>query len=173
MIELLKFEREDGDRMISWSPAARFLLQWAGPQYSWPLDQKQILGSLAQTRGERPVRCMFKAVETSNGNVVGHIELVHVDYDKNAGHVGRVLIGNPSHRGRGLGKELMLRLVTFSFDKLRLRTLTLDVFDFNYSAVNCYRDLGFEQFDFHANARKFEQESWNLVMMALRNHKYG
>ena len=167
MIEVAKFEETDCDRLISWIPDARFLLQWSGPQYVWPLDKKQICDNLAQTCGGSPTRYMFKAVDSATAEVVGHIELVFVDHEKKHGHIGRVLIGDPSHRGKGLGTELVSRLVAVSFEEIQLTALTLSVFDFNTAAVRCYRRLGFEQVESHATPRRFGDESWNAILMRL------
>jgi len=171
MIKLEKFEIEDCDRLISWIPDARFLLQWAGPQYSWPLDRKQIAENLNKTEGKRPERYIFKAVDSPAGDVVGHIEFIRVDYEKLTGHIGRVLIGNPSNRGKGLGKEMLSVFIDWAFGKLRLEEVTLSVFDFNAPALECYKGLGFKRFKFMRGARRFEGESWNIVRMRLQRKK--
>jgi RimJ/RimL family protein N-acetyltransferase len=168
MIELRRFEREDCERLISWISDARFLLQWAGPQYAWPLDLKQVCDNLDKTIGEKPAQYMFKAIDSSRGEVVGHIELIRVDYEKRAAHIGRVLIGELSRRGNGAGKEMLSRLIEFAFGVLEFEELTLSVFDFNAPAIACYKSLGFEQYEFHDKALRFEDEPWNLIRMRLR-----
>ena len=53
MLELKPFTEDDCERLIGWIPDARFLMLWAGPDYSWPLDRKQLLATLERTRGYR------------------------------------------------------------------------------------------------------------------------
>ena len=43
MIKLKVFTTEDISKLISWIPNKEFCLQWAGPQYSFPLDESQFL----------------------------------------------------------------------------------------------------------------------------------
>jgi RimJ/RimL family protein N-acetyltransferase len=167
MIELQNFCREDCPRLIEWVPAARFLLQWAGPNYSWPLDVEQLHATLERTCGHRPPHYMFKAVDSQTGKTVGHIELVHVDYDKRTGHIGRVLVGPWERRGQGCGKQILSELIAFAFGELELQKLTLCVFDFNQAGIGCYTSIGFRKTEFKKNAQQFGDEYWNTVLMQL------
>jgi RimJ/RimL family protein N-acetyltransferase len=173
MIELVKFESSDCERLIRWVPDARFLLQWAGPEFTWPLDRRQIEANLRQTAGRHPTRYIFKARETASGKVVGHIELARVDYQHKTAHIARVLVGPPALRGKGYGGQLVAAVVDFAFEKLDLETLTLNVFDFNEAALACYRSLGFER-DGAASekSRSWEGQTWRLLLMRLRRHAW-
>ena len=46
MIVLLPFETNDVDELIAELTDARFLLQWAGPRYTYPLDGAQLRDTL-------------------------------------------------------------------------------------------------------------------------------
>jgi RimJ/RimL family protein N-acetyltransferase len=170
MLELRLFTEEDCDRLIGWVPDARFLMLWAGPGYSWPLQREELLATLARTRGYRPAYYMFKAVESASGATVGHIELQR--YERLSGHIGRVLVGDPSCRGKGYGKLLVSLLIRFAFTELGFDLLTLSVYDFNTAAVECYRSLGFRQVEFREMGRQCGDEFWNLVTMALRREEW-
>jgi RimJ/RimL family protein N-acetyltransferase len=167
MIQLEEFQPEDSDRLIGWIPDARFLLQWAGPGYSWPLDKEQLLSTIERSKGPRSPQRMFKAVESDSGVTVGHIQLVRVDYDKERGHIGRVLVGPSELRGRGYGRQILLRLIEYCRSELGLEELTLAVFDFNHPAIACYESIGFQQIELKENAGQFETESWNVINMRL------
>ena len=167
MIELKTFCKDDCPQLIEWVPDERFLLQWAGPNYSWPLDLKQLHATLERTCGHRPSHYMFRATDTDTGQPVGHIELVHVDYEKRTGHVGRVLVGQLETRGQGYGKHILSELIVFAFGTLDLRELTLGVFDFNEPAINCYRSLGFQQTEFKKDAQQFGDECWSTILMQI------
>ena len=41
MITLRPFARSDFDRLIGWVTSPQFLLQWAGPLFTYPLDAAQ------------------------------------------------------------------------------------------------------------------------------------
>lgn len=167
MIELQQFRVKDFPQLIEWIPDARFLLQWAGPMYVWPLDTQQLNATLERTYGHRPPHYMFKAVDSDTGETMGHIELVHVDYAKRTGHIGRVLVGPSERRGLGYGKQILSELIGFSFCELELQTLTISVFDFNKAGIGCYTSIGFRQVEFRKNARQFRDEYWNIMLMQL------
>lgn len=167
MLELEPFGREDFDRVISWIPDARSLQVWCGPRYSFPLDHAQLGNSLAATEGRRPPHLMFKAVEEPGRRVVGHVELLRIDYEERTAWVGRVLIGPPELRGQGYGTEMLTRLLDLSFGPLGLRALGLGVFDFNRPAIKCYTGVGFRQVGVKEGLVRFGDEAWTLILMRL------
>ena len=169
-MELKPFTETDCDRLIEWVSDSRFLMQWAGPGYKWPLDREQLLVTLKRTGGYRPLFFMFKAVDGENGRTVGHIELQR--YEWRSGHIARVLIGDPAYRNKGYGTRLVSILAAHAFADLGFELLTLNVYDFNRPAVDCYIRIGFRQVEFLENVREFEGELWSLVTMELRRDEW-
>jgi RimJ/RimL family protein N-acetyltransferase len=167
MIELHKFDESDIPRLISWILDARFLLQFAGPGYTFPLDSTQLMATLEKSKGDRPSHFMFKAQLMPDKSVVGHIELMAVDYEKKSTRLGRVLIGEAQLRGKGYGTAMIAEAISFAFTEVDLAEVTLAVFDFNRSAIASYKKLGFREYEFRPHARQIGDESWNLMMMKL------
>ena len=165
MFTLEPFTLADCDRLIGWVPDARFLLQWAGPAYTFPLTREQLARTLAHTQQHPPAHLMFKLVETPGDRVLGHIELMGINPTERRAHIGRVLI-DPAVRGHGLGTELMTLLIRHAFGPLGLDTLTLSVFTFNTPAIACYERLGFATVE-KLPPRTFENETWDLLRMQL------
>ena len=173
MIELRAFKKQDCDRLISWIPDARFLMQFAGPQYTFPLDRKQIYNTIKNTEGDFPSLYMFKAVLLPEDKVIGHVELMNIDRDERTTHMGSVLIGDPDYRGKGLGSEMIKRAVDFAFNILGVKEVTLTVYDFNETDISCYRRIGFEDYRFHARGRRFEGEYWDMKIMRLKRDDWA
>lgn len=140
-----------------------------GPARStnFPLDSAQLLAALEKTKGEWPSHLMFKAVHQTGGEVVGHVELMGVDYGKRSAVLGRVLIGKPEWRRRRYGKSMVDAVLRYAFNHIGLQTITLGVFDFNTSAIACYTALGFARYEDRPNARQFGEEYWGLIMMHI------
>ncbi len=42
MVELQYFERSDFQQLINWIDSPEFLLQWGGPNFSFPLTEEQL-----------------------------------------------------------------------------------------------------------------------------------
>jgi len=57
----------------------------------------------------------------------------------------RMLIGDPTDRGRGLGREAARLVLDHGFGTLGLETISLHVFDFNRVARRLYESLGFRE----------------------------
>ncbi len=75
MIELIPFEAVHFDLLIEWSPTPEFLLQWAGPEFTYPLGKDQLERLLHSSRGTPPTSHLFMARRVSDGTLIGHGEL--------------------------------------------------------------------------------------------------
>ena len=171
-LELVKFEKSDFPRLISWIPDARFLLQWTGPGYSFPLDEKQLADNQWEADSHPPRRYLFKAIAAPEGEVVGHIELVLHRDDPEKGRLARVLIGPTAQRGRGYGSEMVRQIVTFGFGELKLKAIDLAVFAFNQRAIACYKKNGFHLVETMQDACQFEEETWSGYRMEMTREKW-
>jgi ribosomal-protein-alanine N-acetyltransferase len=56
-----------------------------------------------------------------------------------------ILIGEKSWRGKGVGFEVISRIIVYSFQELNLRKLNLGVDTNNTPAISLYQKLGFRQ----------------------------
>jgi len=166
LIELQPFGKGDYRQLIAEIPDARFLLQWAGPRYTYPLDAAQLDDTMADTVGEKPSSQLFKAIREDTSEAIGHIQLMGIDHNASSCVLGRVLIFE-RHRGNGFGKSIVQQAVKFAFESLGLTEITLGVFDFNTPAINTYRSIGFAEYQFRRDARQFRNESWNVIRMKL------
>ncbi len=81
--------------------------------------------------------------------------------------LGRVLIGEKGMRGKGCGAAMISEAIAFAFREIDLSEITLAVFDFNSSAIACYKELGFPEYEIKKDACRFENEDWSLIMMRL------
>ena len=169
MIALQPFCESDINGLIDEIPDARFLLQWAGPKYTYPLDAAQLNDTLVKTKGESPSFQVFKAISVNTSESVGHIQLMNIDYHTASCFLGRVLIFQ-KYRGNGFGKAMIKAAVKVAFDHFNLAEITLGVFDFNTSAINIYKAIGFGEFN--RGVRQFQNENWNLIRMKLNKDSW-
>ncbi len=164
VLKLARFEERDMSQLISMIPDSRFLLQWAGPKYKFPLDADQLKETLVKTKGDLPTFQVYKAVQGKSKGTVGHIQLMEIDYQSSTCILGRVLI-YPDFRGKGLGSEMVRLAVAEAFEKIGLRDVTLGVFNFNTSAIATYKRVGFIEYYYKKAARQFENEFWDIIKM--------
>lgn len=172
-VELRPFERNDFARLIGWIKSPDFLLQWAGVNFNYPLDEAQLERYIQGSEGEQPIRRIFKAVDINTKAVVGHIELNNIDLRNKSAKVCRVLVGEPSLRGRGIGTQMTRKLLDIGFNQLRLHRIDLVVFDFNKAAIRCYEKLGFVKEGHLREVRRIGGEYWSLYQMSILEHEWG
>ncbi|MCL4370012.1 MAG: hypothetical protein M1380_03790 [Chloroflexi bacterium] len=99
MIRLQPFTRADIPTLVEWSGSAEFLMQWAGPGFSYPLDEAQLEDLLHQAAAKNPTVMPFKAMDVDSEATVGHLELLGIDRRNRSATLGRVLIGPVEWRG--------------------------------------------------------------------------
>jgi RimJ/RimL family protein N-acetyltransferase len=171
LIHLEPFSEADFDRLIAWIPTAEFLLQWAGPLFTFPLNRPQLEKYLEACRESPPARLAFRGVNTPNGEGLGHIELDDIDVRNQSARLARVLVGPEDLRGKGMGRQLVQLALKVAFEKLRLHRVDLFVFDFNRPAIRCYESLGFHHEGVLREARKQGSTYWNVCVMSLLEHE--
>ena len=125
MVVLEPFREADFDRLIGWIPSSDFLLQWAGPDFEYPLNREQLSEYLKGTQGDLPSKLIYKVVDSENGTAIGHIELAAIDRHNGSARVCRVLVGDPSYRGKGVGTVMMEKIVEIGFCRLGLHRIEL------------------------------------------------
>jgi RimJ/RimL family protein N-acetyltransferase len=162
-VVLRAFEEGDFQSLLEAVESSDDLLQWAGPGFSWPLDEAQLQRYLARALEDPENLRPMTVVE--DDATVGHVELV-IDPTQNLGHVGRVLVV-PEARGRGVGTAAMKAVVTLAFDNLRLHRLSLNVFDFNAAAIRCYEHTGFVREGLLRECRRASSGYWSIVPMGM------
>jgi len=110
----------------------------AGP----PTIQEYVETHLDDFTSIRPPKGIIYMVETE-GNVVGMGALRELE--EGIGEIKRMYI-RPKYRGRGLGKELLGKLIEKA-KEFGYTTLRLDTADFMTVAQNIYRSAGFKEID--------------------------
>ena len=170
-VRLESFGPADIDRLIGWVPSARFLLQFAGSSFHFPLTRAQIEAHLTMTAKREQSR-IYKAVLESTGEVVGHGEIGAVDQSNRSAFIARVLVGPSALRGKGIGSGIVERILQVAFGELDLHRVALHVLDFNRAAMECYERSGFQHEGTLRDARRHGQEYLNVCIMSVLKHEW-
>jgi RimJ/RimL family protein N-acetyltransferase len=168
MIKLEYFTKYDYKQLIDWSGDEAFLLQWAGPEFKYPLTAEQLN---KYTEGSNSIhtseKLVFKAIEEQTGTVIGHICLARIDRDNKSARIGKVLVGKSLERGNGYGQEMIKAVLHIGFEQLGLHRISLGVFDFNLSAIKCYEKSGFFREGLLRDSSRYRDTYWNLIEMSM------
>ncbi|MED3912699.1 GNAT family N-acetyltransferase [Peribacillus simplex] len=172
MIELKYFERSDFQQLINWIDTPEFLLQWGGPNFSFPLTEEQLENYLIDANKDNSNTLVYGVLHKATGKVIGHISLGNIDRKHKSARVGKVLVGDKDVRGKGIGQLMMKEILKVAFDELRLHRVSLGVFDFNTSAIACYEKEGFVKEGLLRDSRKIGDAYWSLWEMSILENEW-
>lgn len=159
MIQLEKFDKEFYSELINSIKNAKDLMQFGGPEFSFPLTEKQIDKTLSDEN-----RIAFRVANSSDGNTIGHCEIYFKD---NSAKLGRILIMDENQRGKGIGEQMVILLLEFILKNRKERNIELNVFDFNIGAIKCYEKVGFTINPDKKLIREVDGETWTAFNMVL------
>lgn len=173
MIILQPFTEADFPQLITWIDNERLLKEWSGALFSFPLTTDTLRWYIQDAND--PARSdvfVYKAVDTSTGDTVGHISLGSISRHNKAGRITRVLVGNTAARGRGYCQAMMRAIAAIGFEELGLHRISLGVYDFNQAAIRCYRRCGFHHEGTLRDVVRYHDEYWSLVEMSMLEHEW-
>ncbi|MBS7256259.1 GNAT family N-acetyltransferase [Flavobacterium branchiicola] len=159
MIHLEKFEKKFYSELINSVKSAKDLMQFGGPEFTFPLTEEQIDKTLSDEN-----RIAFRVANTSNGNTIGHCQIYFKD---DSAKLGRILIIDENQRGKGIGGQMVILLLNFIFENRKERNIDLNVFDFNIGAQKCYEKVGFTVNPGKKLLREVDNETWTAINMVL------
>ncbi len=138
MIRLEKFTNKDFDRFISWIDNEKFMYQFAGPIFTFPVTESQLIDYTSDKN-----RKIYKVINQETDKVIGHGEINRIDERNKNARLCRILVADKNDRNKGFGTMIIKELLKIGFEDFRLHRIDLGVFEFNKSAINCYEKCGF------------------------------
>ncbi len=128
-----------------------------------PLDDR--LRDWYATRNEQTDRLDLAVEDAATGRLVGEVVLNEVDLEALTCNL-RVLIG-PEGRDRGLGTEAVGLATAYGIERLGLRRITLEVFEFNPRGRRVYEKVGYVVTGVRPGALVFDGVAIGAVDMAV------
>lgn len=101
-----------------------------------------------------------------------YISLGTINRKNGTARMCRVLIGDKSLQGKGIGRLMVLALLKIAFEQLNLHKVSLAVYDFNEAAVNLYKKIGFKTEGFIREASKVGNDHWSYFEMSMLNREW-
>ena len=164
MIALQPFVATCYKRLIEWINSEESLMQFAGPAFAFPLTKDQLEKSLSDKN-----RFAFSVVDESRKEPIGHAEIYLAETSV---YLGKILIGDKSFRGKGIGQQVVALLLEYAFLNLEQSVAELNVFDWNVGAIRCYEKCGFVINPNKKLERKVNGKIWIAVNMRLTKEQW-
>ena len=159
MIEISRLEETDFYIFKSWIKSEEELFQFAGPILTFPVTDDQLLAYINDSR-----RVAYKVVLSETSEMIGSAEL---NFENPMPRLSRILIGDKAYRSKGLGKRVVNKLLEMLFFDHDFQQADLNVFDWNETAINCYKSVGFvinpDLFYKHNHKGRI----WNAINMTI------
>ena len=86
---------------------------------------------------------LFWGIFLGDLEFIGTIKLDPINLVEKSAWMG-MMIGSPSDRGKGFGKQALLQVIHYAKDELGLSKIYLGVHQENIPAIRLYRGLGFQ-----------------------------
>ena len=101
-----------------------------------------------------------------NENVIGHFIIRYPKADDDSAVRFGFVIVDPSFRGKGYGKEMLLLGIEYVKSNLSVSRIDLGVFENNEGARHCYEAAGFTEYSRRECSMPIG--TWNCIDMEIR-----
>lgn len=167
------FPDSDAERLVGWVRSQKELLEWAGPNFSFPFSLEDFRKHLQSQPEDRFHPLCLLDSDTEQIVAYGEVNVVKAD-DPIAVELTRIIVDPVNARGRGIGTAFVSLLLKFCFEDLGLTRVALNVYTHNKPAVRCYEKAGFAQEGLRRQVVRCNDIYWDAYVMAiLRNEWTG
>lgn len=139
-LRLRPYKPCDAARIVSWIRDEEAFRKWSADRYDRypisPEDMNRHYGAFADSDA------FFAMTAFDERGVAGHLIMRFTDEEKQVLRFGFVIVDD-SRRGMGYGKEMLRLAMRYAFEILKVKKITLGVFENNEPAHYCYRSVGF------------------------------
>ena len=168
MLRLRLFSTKDAKTIVTWtSEPSEFYMWSAGLMGDFPITEQKLLQAVS-ARENNPR--YFPLVCFDDEGPIGFLTIRTPEQDDKKLALGYVII-DPNKRNKGYGKQMIELSLKFAFEEYGASEVSLDVFDVNTQAYNCYRSVGFKETG-KKELCNIDKYTWNYIEMAIDATQY-
>jgi RimJ/RimL family protein N-acetyltransferase len=142
------------------------------PELNSLISDKEALNNLSETRlyaGPMPDQYIFRIEK--GGLLIGEIRLQRIKWINRKAEVSLVI--SKPHRSKGFGKNVLITLMNFAFNRINLHRLEAEVFDYNSAAKKLFIDAGFKEEGCLREARYFNGKYFDIIRYGLLKSEFS
>lgn len=141
MLRLRPYKKSDAHEIVKWIKNEFTFHQWSADRYDhYPISAADIN---KQYEAMAEADWFYPMTAFDETGIVGHLIMRFTDEKKQILRLGFVIVDD-TRRGKGFGKEMLLLSLKYAFELLRVKKVTLGVFENNPAAYYCYKAAGFQ-----------------------------
>lgn len=164
MLRLRPYKACDAEIITTWLKSEYAFRQWCADRYEkYPITAEDMILYYNKNQSNSNAFAMTAFDETG---LVGHFTLrFPKEGSLEEARLGFVIVDDKK-RGLGYGKEMVSLAVQYAFDFLKVKKVSLGVFENNQTALHCYRACGFTEVSVEkAESYLCMGETWNCIEM--------
>lgn len=141
MLRLRPYKKGDAKYIVNWIKDEVSFRKWCADRYDkYPISAEDINRHYAAMDDSDS---FFEMTAFDEDDVIGHLIMRFTDEAKNELRLGFVIVDD-TKRGKGYGKEMLQLAIKYAFEILKVKKITLGVFENNEPAYHCYKSVGFK-----------------------------
>ena len=152
----------------NWITDERTHAMWCADLIKYPINKENfayVMTRIAALFGDIPY------VFTEDDGTLTGFYCYSLNSENKEGMLKFVMI-SPDKRGKGYGRKMIEDAVEYAFENTAAKSIQLNVFTENTSAVKCYESVGFKARCTSENMFAFKDEKWGRCNMVISKKDY-
>ena len=166
MLRIRPFRTVDAKTIVTWARNPEEFCMWsAGLLGDFPVSEHKLLEAVSARENNTGY---FPLTAFDEDGPVGFLTIRTPGEDDRKVALGYVIIA-PNKRNKGYGRQMLELSLKFAFELYGASEVSLDVFDCNKQAYNCYKRIGFKETG-KQEVFKTDEYVWNYIEMAIKSY---
>ena len=146
MLRLRTYKPIDANTILTWCKDELSFRKWTADRYdSFPITAEDMNRKYVEMNGDCTEPDNFYPMTAfDESGVVGHLIMRFTDEAKSTLRLGFVIVDD-SKRGKGYGKGMIDLALKYAFEIMKVKKVTIGVFENNAPAYHCYMAAGFKE----------------------------
>ena len=164
MLRLRPYKACDAQIITKWLKSEYAFRQWSADRYEkYPITPDDMNLYYVSDKNNEKIWGMTAFDDTG---IIGHFTM-RFPNDNNLEEIrlGFVIVDDKV-RGRGYGREMLSLAIQYAFDFVKVKKISLGVFENNIAAIKCYESCGFQRVKLeNAECYHCMGEIWDCIEM--------
>ncbi len=169
-MKLRPYKACDAKTITKWLKSEYAFRQWSADRYDkYPITAEDMNLYYDRDKDNAGIWGMTAFDDTE---IIGHLTMRFPDENNHdVIRLGFVIVDD-TKRGKGYGKEMVSLAVRYAFDFIKVRKVSLGVFENNTAAIQCYKSSGFQVVELETvESYQCMGEVWKCIEMEVINLK--
>lgn len=168
-MRLRPYKACDAQTITKWLKSEYAFRQWSADRYEkYPITAEDMNLYYDRDKDNENIWGMTAFDDTG---IIGHFTMRFPDeHNHDEIRLGFVIVDDMK-RGKGYGKEMLSLAIEYAFDFIKVKKISLGVFENNMVAIECYKSCGFRTVELQeVESYCCMGEIWKCMEMELRRN---